>query len=314
MIEPDTLNTLERSKKFKAIANFLSKAQISCANYKMCMELIMRRQIQLTWFTAFALAIGLALALPAAHVSAATEKVWRITYGHLSLTKIEAFVKPDALRIQFTTPKFAVIARAPEWKTVWFSETAKAYVEKSLEQFCRDGIAAEFPIDDLRRLKTREKVEGVDGNIKVVSAYYPADFVREMNMFSVMTEEKHAKIRKVWFRASRNIPSSPGVVKFFRGLFRTPDLGEIPLDLDYATVKNEKSNVFYTKDVKQVSVPSTFFTVPSGLKRSSNPYAVLGPEKMREMEDWAQEMGVGDELGKTGTTKPKSSDTSKRRF
>lgn len=281
--------------------------------------------IRLTLFTAFGLALLAAWALFRAEASAADEKVWRITYGHLSLTKIEAFVKPDALRVQFTTPKFAVIARAPDWKTVWFSESAKTYVEKSLDQFCRDGIAAEFPIDDLRNLKTREKTPGVDGTIHVVSAYYPADFVREMNMFSVMTEEKHAKIRKVWFRASTSIPSSPGVVKFFRGLFRTPDLGQIPLDLDYANVKNEKSNVFYTKDVKQVSVPSTFFVVPSGLKKSSNPYEVLGHEKMREMEDWAQEMGVGDELGKGSkagkdvTAKPapassKPSDTSKRRF
>ncbi len=237
--------------------------------------------------------------------SAVNQKVWRITYGHLSLTKIEAFVKPDALRVEFTTPKFAVIARAPDWKTIWFSDKSKTYVEKSLDQFCRDGIAAEFPIDDLRNLKTRDKTEGtINGNIAVVSGYFAANFVREMNMFSVMTEEKHTRIRKVWFRASRSIPASAGVIKFFRGLYRTPDLGQIPLDLDYANMKNERTSVFNMTDIKQVSVPSTLFIAPSGYRKASNPYEVLGHEKIREMEDWAQEMGVGDELGKNKPNKP----------
>lgn len=252
---------------------------------------------------------------------AAGDKVWRITYGHLSLTKIEAFIKPDALRIEFTTPKFAVIARAPDWKTVWFSETAKAYSEKSLDQFCRDGIAPEFPIDELRALKKTTKTsESTFEGVGTISATYPANFVREMNMFSVMTEEKHAKIRKVVFRATRtgSIPTSAGVVKFFRGLYRTPELGQIPLDLWYANHTGGESNVFYTTAIKQVSVPSSFFNVPTGLRKSSNPYDVLGHEKLQEIEDWASEMGVGDELGKgkgkgsgtnKGTAKPSGTST-----
>jgi len=185
---------------------------------------------------------------------------WEIMQDNKSFGPIKMNLAPQGARVEIQNLHVAVVCQPPTWRVSVFNPVTKQELSSSIEKWARVGL----PMDE----KQGEGIPTEKGKaskstyvgMNAILFKYPCNF-----------REKDLKHRSFIHFTGANYYASSDValprqeVQFLRGLFRTPDVGSIPLALILDSSAGPRIT-FKANSATKTKIPLSDFSYPKEFK------------------------------------------------
>lgn len=207
----------------------------------------------------------------------------RISQSHYFMGSEEVTIAPNAIRIENTSQlRFILVSKAPDWKVTVFRLDDKTYFTEDLKTFQDTGLLSDFLIG-------RKAREVLDRPIRTSTMMLNSFKIERLT--SPWTTVKYMKLDGA---------ASPSIEKILYATYKLPTNGGIPLaytgthgSVDFITGMRNKGMRevnLDTSKIERVSVASSFFSPPPGLKKAASIRDVVSGHANRQQSEAADIM------------------------
>jgi hypothetical protein len=192
------------------------------------------------------------------------EKVWVIEQENAQLGKLTVYASQNALRVKVGRTGGNLVARAPDWKVVFYNTEDLVYYEAPYDRFQRQELPALIATTDYfegRKLNPQPvNYSGV--RALRVSAPTPEGSTVGMMMPSysgVGNESAPSKSKAVVVIATEAIPVPAKSIAILKAIYRVPRFGGFPLGVFFQHKNNSSGVTLKTYSIKEEERSSSLF-------------------------------------------------------
>ncbi|MGH9550216.1 MAG: hypothetical protein ACRD3W_12615 [Terriglobales bacterium] len=188
---------------------------------------------------------------------------------------VHVYVSANALRADIPEHGVRIIAKNPDWNVIFLNDQQKLRLDMPLNIFGDRGFAWQYyPPGDLKipvydSKSERTKFAGLSA-LRFTSFDSRAGHLDSGTVFS--KPPKLIKAELIYTNKIAGVP--PAATKFMGGIYGMNLCKDVPLQFClYGT--DRRHRIMYTKEVKEVSEPQSFFDYPNGYKATNDQWRIM---------------------------------------